>query len=209
MTLVADAADPVVLSDPISVAPSTHPAERTSLAELRSRPGEFLFRSTAMAPVWLVVRVWLGYEWLTSGWDKVHAAGPASWFGNAPALVGFVKGADATWAARAQAYGHPAVHYAWFVDFLDYVGDHAWFFGPVVVFSEILIGLGLITGTLTRWAAIAAVSLNLLYIFSGSAGVNGVFLLFGVLLICAWRVAGLIGVDGLVREARARRTTTA
>jgi thiosulfate dehydrogenase [quinone] large subunit len=163
-----------------------------------------MFRSTVMAPVWLVVRLWLGYEWLSAGWEKLHASAQASWFGDAPALVGFVHGADAVWANRAQAFGHPAVHYAWFLDFLHFVADHAWFFGPLIVFSEILIGVGLITGTLTRWAAIGAVSLNVMYVCSGSAGVNGVFLLAGMLLICAWRVAGHLGGDGLVRTQRSR-----
>ena len=103
-----------------------------------SRIGDFLFRSAATAPMWLVVRVWLGYEWLTAGLEKVHAHGTASWFGKAPALVGFVAGADASWANRAKAFGHPAVHYAWFLNFLHFVATHAWLFGPIVVFSELL-----------------------------------------------------------------------
>ena len=162
-----------------------------------------LFRSTATAPLWLVVRLWLGFEWLTAGWDKVQASG--RWFGDAPALVGFVQGADAKWEARAQAFGHPAVHYAWFLDFLHFVADHAWFFGPAIVVGEVLIGLGLITGVLTRWAALAAVVLNVMYITGGSAGVNGIFLAAGVLLIAAARVSGHLGGDRFVSSWIARR----
>jgi thiosulfate dehydrogenase [quinone] large subunit len=164
------------------------------------RLADKLFRSTATAPLWLVVRVWLGYQWLAEGWKKLHGTGSASWFGRAPALRGFVHSADANWANRAHAFGHPAVHYAWFLNFLDFVGNHASVMGPVVVFSEILIGLGLITGVLTRWAASGGVMLNVMYVCAGSAGVNGLFIIAGVLLICADHVAGHLGGDRIIRH---------
>jgi thiosulfate dehydrogenase [quinone] large subunit len=188
-----------------------HRPDRTTTVRAASNPVradrlsglvDLVFRNTVAAPVWLVVRVWLGYEWLSAGMEKLSAHGAASWFGHAPALAGFVHGADAAWANRAKAFGHPAVHYAWFLDFLHFVAGHGALFGPLVVFSEILIGLGLITGTCTRWAAIGAVALNLMYICGGSAGVNGVFLVTEVLLIGAWRVAGHIGGDGVIRNLR-------
>jgi thiosulfate dehydrogenase [quinone] large subunit len=199
MTIVAEPLSPVRTPERTTAAPERRDE---SMAHDRRRIGDLLFRSTATAPLWLVLRLWLGYEWLSAGWEKLHAAGPASWFGHAPALVGFVHGADATWANRAQAFGHPNVHYGWFVDFLDFVGAHGSVFGPIVVFSELLIGLGLLTGTFTRWAALGAVFLNLMYIFGGSAGVNGVFLIAAVLLMCAWQVAGHFGGDRVVPAVR-------
>ena len=215
MTIVADptSAAELTITEPDSTAPETeqltqYPAERPMR---QASPGPitrtttFLFRSSAMAPVWLVVRLWLGYEWLAAGWEKLHATGQASWFGHAPALQGFVHGADAVWANRAHAFGHPNVHYAWFVNYLHFVGDHGAIFGPIVVFSELLIGLGLITGTLTRWAALGGIALNVMYICGGSAGVNGVFILVGVLLMAAWRVAGELGGDGILRRLLAPR----
>jgi len=30
----------------------------------------FLFADTRMAPVWLLLRLWLGYEWLHAAWGK-------------------------------------------------------------------------------------------------------------------------------------------
>ena len=30
----------------------------------------FLFADTRMAPVWLILRLWLGYEWLHAAWGK-------------------------------------------------------------------------------------------------------------------------------------------
>ena len=176
---------------------------RTGVARFdtrRSIAGDYLFRWRALAPVWLVLRIWLGYEWFHAGWEKLHTAAPGGWFDRAPSLVGFVQGADAVWAKRAAAYGHPNVHYAWFLNFLHFVGNHAWFFGPVVVISEVAIGLGLMTGIFTRWAALGAIGLNLMYVMGGSAGVNGVFLAGAVLLVVGWRVAGELGGDGLIRR---------
>ena len=31
----------------------------------------FLFASPAAAPIWLVARLWLGYQWLQAGWEKI------------------------------------------------------------------------------------------------------------------------------------------
>ena len=52
----------------------------------------FFTTNTASAPFWLVVRVYLGYEWLMAGWEKV--TNPA-WFGGdaGAAMQGFVQGA--------------------------------------------------------------------------------------------------------------------
>jgi thiosulfate dehydrogenase [quinone] large subunit len=46
---------------------------------------------------WLVVRVYLGYEWLMGGFEKVFGEGNAVWIGNkaGTAVAGFLKGAIA------------------------------------------------------------------------------------------------------------------
>src|SRR5579862_5703157 len=52
----------------------------------------FLFADTRMAWLWLIVRLYAGYMWLTEGWDKLHSAvwtGPSA----GVALTGFVTGA--------------------------------------------------------------------------------------------------------------------
>ena len=68
-------------------------------------------------------------------------------------------------------------------------------FSRVVTVSELAVGIGLLLGCLTGLAAVGAVALNVMYITGGSAGPNGIFVLCGVLLIFAWRVAGYLGVD--------------
>ena len=54
------------------------------------RFSRWLFGSSAAAWIWLVARLWLGYEWLHAGWEKLQS--PA-WMDGGKALQGFVKGA--------------------------------------------------------------------------------------------------------------------
>src|SRR5690606_41387544 len=53
---------------------------------------KFLFASKWMAPVWTVVRVYLGWLWLSAGWGKV--TNPA-WVGSnaGTAIRGYLQGA--------------------------------------------------------------------------------------------------------------------
>ena len=48
----------------------------------------FLFASTAAAWIWLPVRLYLGYEWVHAGWEKVF--GDPSWLSSTEPLKGFV-----------------------------------------------------------------------------------------------------------------------
>ncbi len=53
---------------------------------------KFLFSSTKMAIPWTIVRLYVGWEWLSAGWDKLH--NPMWWGDGAGApLIGFVQGA--------------------------------------------------------------------------------------------------------------------
>jgi thiosulfate dehydrogenase [quinone] large subunit len=58
----------------------------------------FLFADTRMAPVWLIVRVYLGVLWLLSGWEKLMS----------PAWVGNEAGAAVTASRRARRSRPPA-----------------------------------------------------------------------------------------------------
>jgi thiosulfate dehydrogenase (quinone) large subunit len=155
----------------------------------------WLFRSRQAGVLWLIVRLWLGWQWVSAGWGKLTAAGDGNWFSHATGLRGFIAGANSTYDHRAQAHGHPQVSYAWYVHLLNAVGAHAQLFSRVVTLSELAVGIGLLLGCLTGVAAAGGVALNIMYITGGSAGPNGIFILLGVLLIAAWRVAGYLGAD--------------
>jgi thiosulfate dehydrogenase (quinone) large subunit len=155
----------------------------------------WLFRSRQASILWLIVRLWLGWQWLSAGWGKLTAAGDGNWFTHATGLQGFIAGANTSYDHRAQAFGHPEVNYGWYLHILNAMGAHAQVFSRVVTISELAVGIGLLLGCLTGAAAAGGVALNILYITGGSAGPNGVFILFGILLVAAWRVAGYLGAD--------------
>jgi thiosulfate dehydrogenase [quinone] large subunit len=114
------------------------------------------------------------------GWlGKLTGAGYSNWFTHANGLQGFIAGANASYDHRAQAFGHPEVNYGWYLRILNAMGGHAQVFSRVVTISELLVGIGLLLGCLTGAAAAGGVALNILYITGGSAGPNGVFILFG------------------------------
>jgi thiosulfate dehydrogenase [quinone] large subunit len=135
-----------------------------------------------------VARLWLGYEWLHAGWEKLQS--PA-WMDGGKALQGFVKGA----IAASNEPEHPQVAYGWWVNFLGWVSDNASWMAKLVAVGETAIGICLILGLFTGVMAFFGVVLNLSFMFSGSAGVNPAFAIVGLLLVLAWRYAGWYGLD--------------
>jgi thiosulfate dehydrogenase (quinone) large subunit len=110
--------------------------------------------------LWLVARPWLGYGWLSAGYQKLWGSEKAAfWNGGGAGVKGFAT-----------------------------------------------------AGVAGSAAAFAGLTLNLVYMFTGSAGVNPAYGIVSVFLILAWRNAGYLGIDGfalpMARERRLRRTRT-
>lgn len=149
----------------------------------------FLFADQRMAPVWLLVRVYLGFLWLVAGWGKL--TDPA-WLGSerGAAVAGFAQGAMAQTAGE-----HPQVT-GWYAGLLEnVVVPNAALFSFLVVFGEILVGLALILGLFTGIAAFFGGFMNASFIFAGTAGANPLMFILAILLALAWRVAGYWGLD--------------
>jgi len=165
-------------------------------------PARWLYRTRAAAVLWLVVRLALGWGWLSAGWHKITGPDSRAWMDGGTALQGFVKG------AIAQSHGkNPDVAYSWYVDFLHWVCANAAPMAKLVAVAEVAVGIMLITGCLTGLAALAGATMNLNYMLAGSAGVNPVFLLAAFLLMLAWRNAGWIGLDRYLLPRLLRRNT--
>lgn len=163
----------------------------TSTIEIEEPPpARWLFAGTRGAPViWLVARLWLGYEWLVAGLDKI---GNPAWMSSGAALQGFADNAITSGAAG----DHPQVAYGWYVNFLEWIRDSAYaWMAPLVSVGEVAIGIALILGAFTGLAAFLGVVMNFSFVFAGSAGVNPAFLVVGLLLVLAWRNAGWYGLD--------------
>jgi thiosulfate dehydrogenase [quinone] large subunit len=156
---------------------------------------DWLFRSRAASVIWLAVRLVLGYWWLNAGYQKIWGSEKAGfWFGGGAGVKGF-----ATAGILGSATGKGGASYGWWAAFLhNFVVPNASLIAKFISIGEILVGAALILGLITGAAAFAGLLLNLTYMFTGSAGVNPMFMILEVVLILAWRNAGLIGLDRFV-----------
>lgn len=156
----------------------------------------FFFTDPKTAPLWFLIRLYVGFEWLTAGWDKVM--NPA-WFGtNAGASIqGFVGGALKKTAEFCQpgAACHPDVQ-MWYASFLkSTVLPHALSWANAITMGELLVGLGLIFGAVTGIAAFFGLFMNLNFMLAGTVSINPILFTLSLFLVLAWRIAGYWGVD--------------
>ena len=156
------------------------------------RFADWLFRSKAASIIWLVARLWLGYEWLNAGYQKLWGSEKAAfWYGGGAGVKGF-----ATAGVAGSATGKSGASYGWWAGFLhNFVIPNASWIAKLVTLSELVIGALLILGLFTGAAAFAGIAFNIIYMFSGSAGVNPAYAIVSVFLILAWRNAGYFGLD--------------
>ena len=140
--------------------------------------------------LWLPIRVWLGWQWVTAGWEKLQ--NPA-WLQTGAGLKGYLIGAS----TAVSASGKPVITYTWYSDFLKMLvssGSYVWM-AKVVAVGETLVGIALILGMFTALAAFFGGFMNFNYLMAGTVSVNPVFLVLAVTLLLAWKVSGRIGVD--------------
>ncbi len=97
--------------------------------------------------------------------------------------------APQTAAVHAQVPGW----YGWLLD--TFVVPNAAFFSYLLVAGEILVGCALILGAFTGIVALIGVILNANFLLAGVVGPHPLMIVFGVLLVLAWRNAGWIGLD--------------
>lgn len=150
---------------------------------------KFLFSNPKSSWIWLIIRVYVGWEWLVAGWAKIHSA---AWVGSnaGGALSGFLNGALAKTAGE-----HPDVQ-GWYASFLkSVVLPHANAWSHMVAYGEVLIGIALIIGLFTGIAAFFGLFMNLNFLLAGAVSVNPILFTLSIGLIMAWRVAGYLGVD--------------
>lgn len=147
--------------------------------------------------LWTILRVYLGYGWLTSGYGKVFGASSDVWVGSksGTAITGFLNGALAKTGGA-----HPDVQpwYAWFVNHVAL--PNAKIFGYMVSWGELLLGIALILGLLTTVALFGSLFLNFNYLFAGSVSVNPIYVIEALILLWAGWAAYYWGVDRFLRH---------
>jgi thiosulfate dehydrogenase [quinone] large subunit len=135
--------------------------------------------------IWLLPRLWLGYQWIEAG---AHKIGNPAWMQTGAALKGFWVGALT--ADKPLAFD-------WYRAFLQGLVDaqaYTWF-AKLVVIGELAVGIALILGAFTGIAAFLGGFMNWNFMMAGSASVNPLFFVVSVGLILAWKVSGYIGAD--------------
>jgi thiosulfate dehydrogenase [quinone] large subunit len=156
------------------------------------RFAEWLYRSRAASILWLAVRLVLGYWWLNAGYQKIWGSEKAAfWFGGGAGVKGF-----ATAGVLGSATGKGGASYGWWAGFLhNFVIPNASWIAKLISIGELAIGIALILGLFTGLAALGGLLLNMVYMFTGSAGVNPAYVILEVPLVLAWRNAGYLGLD--------------
>jgi len=148
-----------------------------------------LFGDVRWGWLWLILRLYVGYEWLMAGWGKINSP---VWTGSKAgvALTGFLQGALAKTAGE-----HPDVQgwYAWFLQ--NVVLPNAVVWSYLVAWGEVLVGIALILGIFTGIAALFGSFMNINYLLAGTVSTNPGLFLIGIFLILAWKTAGWWGLD--------------
>jgi thiosulfate dehydrogenase [quinone] large subunit len=168
------------------------------MTEIKSRGGrvlhdppfaQWLTNNLKAAWLWLPLRLWLGYRWIEAASHKV--TNPA-WVSGGQAIKGF-------WTAAVQIpeSGRPAIAFDWYRSFILTLLEaeaYTWF-GKLVAYGELLVGIALVLGAFTGIAAFFGAFMNFNFMLAGTASSNPLLFLFAIGLILAWKVAGYIGAD--------------
>lgn len=155
-----------------------------------------LFNNTRWSWLWLILRLYLGWSWLSSGLEKIE--NPA-WMQTGAALKGF-------WTAAVQVPAPPArapIAFDWYRQFIMGLlnsGSYVWF-AKLIAISEILVGIALILGIFTGIAAFIGAFMNWNFMMAGSASINPLMFVFTILIIMAWKTAGWYGLDRWILPA--------
>ena len=156
----------------------------------------FLFGNKQMAWVWLVVRVYLGWQWLSAGWEKLHSPG---WDKHRREPAGVLAASVRGPGRRNQ--GHRALRLVSPVP-----GLHAP--APLV---RLVRQAGRVRrnrdrhssdpGAFVGVVAFFGAFMNFNFMLAGSASTNPVLFTLAILLLLAWKIAGYYGLDYVLLPA--------
>jgi thiosulfate dehydrogenase [quinone] large subunit len=148
--------------------------------------GKFMRENQYASGVLAVIRVLLGWKWITSGWGKLTGAQPFD-------AAGYLQ------SAINSSVGENATVQGWWGNFLHHFAlPNVRLFNFLVPWSEFLIGLALILGLATLFAAFMGAFMNFSFFMSGSVSVIPEMLIAAFLILYAGNNASRFGLDTVV-----------
>ncbi len=144
----------------------------------------FLRENRIMAGILTVLRVYLGWSWMTAGWGKITGGFDAA---------GYLGGALAN-PVVDKATG--AAVYPTYLGFIEGIAlPNVGMINFLIPWGEFLVGVGLILGCLTTAAAFFGLMMNFMFLFAGTISTNPWMVLIGVVILAAGANAGKFGAD--------------
>ena len=144
---------------------------------------KFLRENKISAVILTLIRLYLGYAWLTAGIHKITGGFDASGYLK-NAVANPVKGPDGNMV------------YGWYVNFLEsFALPNIDVFNTIVPLGETLIGLGLLLGCLTTAAMFFGLVMNFSFFLAGTVSPNPTDIFLGFIILTAGYNAGRIGLD--------------
>ncbi|HEY3364557.1 MAG TPA: DoxX family membrane protein [Symbiobacteriaceae bacterium] len=145
------------------------------------------FKGAKGSWMWVIIRLWLGYNWVQAGWHKLSGATPFD-------ASGFIKGGIAG-SVPAKPGAKPTIQ-PWWGNFLkNFALPNTGLFNFLVMYGEILVGLALLVGFATIFAASMGFLMNFAFVMSGSISTSPVYMILQFVLVLGGAYAGYIGVD--------------
>jgi len=150
---------------------------------------KFIFSDPKTSIIWLLVRIYVGWQWLQAGIEKLQSP---VWTGDkaGTAMAGFVNG------VLQKTTGQHVDVQGWYASFLQVlVLPHTATWSYIIGYGEVLVGLGMIVGLFTGIAAFFGGLMNANYLLAGTVSTNPMLFVLATWIVLAWRVAGLTGLD--------------
>ncbi|MHB1684714.1 MAG: DoxX family membrane protein [Bacilli bacterium] len=136
-----------------------------------------------------VLRIWLGWQWVSAAAEKM---GSPVWTGSKAgvAITGFLQ------HAVSLSQGPHADVQGWYASFINAVAlPNAASFSYLVSWGEMLVGLALILGVFTTFAALMGAMMNTAYLLAGTSSSNPNMLIIEALVMVAGFNAAVYGLD--------------
>ncbi len=162
---------------------------------------KFVFGNSAFSIVWLVVRLWLGWQWINAASHKIFlsdkATGDTLWGQINPAWMVTGDALKGYWMNALKVEPRPVIYFDWYRGFIQYLVDiqaYTWF-AQLIAVGELLVGIALVLGIFTGIAAFFGAFMNWNFLMAGTASSNPLLFVLALLLVLAWKNAGYIGLD--------------